>query len=841
MSDAGRKRSQKQSILQNALMMHQRGRLAEAELLYREMLELDPDDFDATHLLGVAFVQHGQLAEGEQLIARAIRLDPNDPTALHNRGSVLLTLKRFDEALADYDKAVALKPDYAEAFSGRASALKGLKRYDEALASYDRAITLKPNYAEAFSNRGNTLQDLERFDEALAEYDKAITFEPDYAEAFNNRGACLEKLNRPEEALASYDRAIFLKPSYAEAFANRGNALQNLRRFDLALASYDRAVALRPDYAEAFINRGNALQELKRFDEALADYDNAIALKPDHAEAFTNRGNALQQLKRFDEALAEYDKAIALKPNDAETFANRGNALQGLNRLDLALASYDRAIALKSSNADAFNNRGVCLEKLDLFEQALTSCEQALTIKPDHPYAFGTLARSVLKICDWTRTEKVANELKAHVAQRKSIVPPFISLACSNDAALQLKCAQRFVADQVPTPLRPLWHGRVWRHDKIKIAYLSADFREHPVAHLTAELFERHDRSRFDVLGVSFGRDDKSSMRSRLIKSFDVFEDVRFRSDDDVAKLLHRLEVDIAVDLNGHTRDARIGIFAHRPAPIQVNYLGFPGTTGADFIDYLIADKVVLPFCQQPHYTEKIVHLPECYQVNDSQRPIGNQASGRRQAGLPEHGFVFCCFNNSYKITAPVFDIWMRLLGAINGSVLWLLRDNETAGKNIRGEAAARGVDPERLVFGDRLAHEDHLARHRLADLFLDTLPYNAHTTASDALWVGLPVLTCCGETFAGRVAASILTAGGIPELVTHSLDDYEALALWLARDTSLLAGIRTKLAQNREVCPLFDSRRFARDIEAAYTTMWDIWQCGERPRSFSVVTEQRE
>jgi protein O-GlcNAc transferase len=635
MSDANANALQKRSVFQDALAMHQRGQLGEAERLYREVLKLDADDFDAVHLLGVISVQRGQFIEGEQLIAQALEIDPNEPNALNNRGIALAELKRFDEAVASFDKAIAHKPDYAEAFGGRGNALKALKRYDEAIASYERAISLKPDYAEAFSNRGN----------------------------------------------------------------------------------------------------------------------------------------ALAELKRFDEALTSYDKASE--------------------------------------------------------------------IKADYGYALGGAADCALKVCDWTQTAKRAEELKRQVAEGRSIVYPFVFLSYGADPALQLKCARSYIAEQIPIAPRPVCHGRIWRNDKIKVAYLSADFNQHPTAYLTAGLFEFHDRSRFDVLGVSFGSDDKSAIRSRLMNAFDQFHDVRFKNDRDVAELLHELKVDIAIDLKGYTQNARESILAHRPTPIQVNYLGYPGTMGADFIDYVIADKIVLPFDEQCHYTEKIVHLPECYQVNDSQRCIDGRTPNRQELGLPESGFVFCCFNNNYKITTPFFDVWMRLLKAVDGSVLWLLRDNESAEKNIRREAGTRGIDQGRLIFAGRMPLERHLARHRVADLFLDTLPYGAHTTASDALWAGLPVLTCCGDTFAGRVAASLLSAVGLPELVTHNLGDYEALALRLAQDSSLLTGLQTKLARNRDSRPLFNSKSFTRHLEAAYATMWNIWQSGEKPQSFSVAPEQ--
>ena len=401
--------------------------------------------------------------------------------------------------------------------------------------------------------------------------------------------------------------------------------------------------------------------------------------------------------------------------------------------------------------------------------------------------------------------------------------------------ALHLRCARSSIRDQIRVPPQPKATGPAWRNRRIKVAYLSADFRRHATAYLIAELIERHDRERFEVIGVSFGPDDNSDMRARLVGAFDRFVDVTRSSDEEAAQLIASARVDIAVDLMGHTQYSRPRILAFRPAPVQASYLGFPGTTGADFIDYIIADPIVAPFDRQPYFTEKIVHLPDCYQVNDTTRRIAPRMPTREEFGLPAESFVFCCFNTSWKIAPAVFDVWMRLLEAIPGSVLWLLRDSPDAESNLRREAAARGTDPARLVFAGRVAPDEHLARHRLADLFLDTLPYNAHTTASDALWAGLPLVTCCGATFAARVAASLLKAVGLPELVTDSLADYETLALRLARDDSLRRRFRARLEQNRLTCPLFDAERFRQHLEAAYQTMWGLWQRGESPRSFSV------
>jgi predicted O-linked N-acetylglucosamine transferase (SPINDLY family) len=477
------------------------------------------------------------------------------------------------------------------------------------------------------------------------------------------------------------------------------------------------------------------------------------------------------------------------------------------------------------------------LGRLHRYDEAIAAFERVLMLAPAHPHALAQLAASTLAICAWEKCAIVAHRLYDAMAAGTAIVAPHILLQLSVPPDVALAGARRYVEREVPAGPRldaasPATHG-----DKIRVAYLSGDFRIHPVAYLTAELFERHDRSRFEVIGLSFGPDDNSELRSRIAKSFNQFHDVRTASDRDVAALVRRLGIDIAVDLSGHTDNARPGVFRYRPAPVQVNYLGYPGTMGADFIDYIIADKVVLPFEQQPHYVERIVHLPDCFLVNDATKPISPTTPSRAEAGLPERGFVFCCFNNAYKISAEIFGVWMRLLGQVDGSVLWLSQLDPRACDNLRDAARAAGIDPARIVFAPRKpAIADHFARQRLADLFLDTPGYNAHTTTSDALWAGLPVLTWIGSTFPGRVAASLLQAVGLPELVTHTREDYEALALRLAREPALLAGIRLRLQQNRLTYPLFDTARFARHIERAYETMHENVRQGRAPRSFSVA-----
>jgi protein O-GlcNAc transferase len=788
-------------LLARAQQAHQSGRPTIAEALYLQILQTQPGHFEAQHLLGVLRAQQGRYGDALALVEGALKARPDSPAALTNHGLIL----------------------------------HKMKRHAEALASYDRALAIQPNHVEALNNRGNALAAADRYAEALASYDQAIAVRPDYAEAFNNRGNVLVALDRPQEALASYDRVLMLRPNDAEALCGRAQAFVKLGTFEQALVSYARALAIRPDDADALHDRGNVLARLKRYGDALRSYDRALAINPRNADALENRGNALLMLKRNEEALASYDAALALDPNSVRTLVSRGTAWKNLKRYEEALASYDAALARSPDHAEAHYGRGNALKEIKRYDEALASYDRARSIRPDHPDAFGWVD-AALATCDWRRTAGLVGDVAVELAAGRPVVTPFTLLGICDDPALQLQCAKNYLDETMPDRPQPLRNAASNRSGKLRIAYLSADFHNHATAYLTAELFELHDRARFETAAISFGRDDGGAMRQRLANAFDQFHDVQASSDRDVATLIRDLQIDIAVDLKGFTRDARPEILSFRPAPIQVNFLGFPATMGADFMDYIIADRIVLPFDQQRFYPEKIVHLPDCYQPNDSQRAIAEQTCTRREANLPDDGFVFCCFNNNYKITSPVFEAWMRLLAAVPGSVLWLLRDNDGAQVNLRRQAQARGIAPTRLVFADRTTLDVHLARYRLADLFLDTLPYNAHTTASDALWAGVPVLTCQGGTFAGRVAASLLHAVGLPEMVTLGLADYEAAAQRLATDASYLGAMRHRLEQNRRTCPLFDADRFRRHIEAAYAKMWDIrQQGGGAPQSFSI------
>jgi len=621
-----------------------------------------------------------------------------------------------------------------------------------------------------------------------------------------------------ERALFHFDEALALAPDYIEVHTARGNLLVAAGRYADALACFDAALGLMPDYLEAQVNRGAVLNKLKRFDDALAGLAEAIRRKPDCAEAYNNRGNVFLALNRRDDALADYQRATAINPHYADALMNRGNALNALGRNEEAVASFDQAIALAPGLAQAYNNRGIALRALKRIEEALASHERAFALNPDYVTAFGEARHIRAHMCRWTEAAGDA------ILPDQPVVGQAISPSYIFDIADDPRRHQAYArvwAEEKYGGIKPSPTPRSTGADRIRVGYFSSDFCNHATMYLMARLFELHDRTRFEIHVFSYSPKTNDEMQLRLREAVETFHDISGLDDREAAQLARSNGIDIAVDLKGYTQAGRAGIFAHRAAPVQVNYLGYPGTMGAEFIDYIIADPVVIPETHKHFYTEKVAYLPHSYQVNDDRRRISDRVFTRSELGLPKDGFVFCCFNNNYKISPAEFDIWMRLLATVEGSVLWLLKDNPWAAANLCREAEARGIDSRRLVFAERVSVADHLARHRCADLFLDTFNVNAHTTASDALWAGLPVVTKLGESFAARVASSLLHAMDLPELVTDSVEAYERLALVLATDRDRLATLKARTAERRTTAPLFDTARYARDLEDLYARLY--------------------
>jgi protein O-GlcNAc transferase len=638
---------------------------------------------------------------------------------------------------------------------------------------------------------------------------------------------------RLSEAEAKCRSILAGEPQHFEALYHLGSIKLQSKDLLEARAHFEKAISVKPDSVEALSALAFVLFTMSLFDEALAMSDQALVIAPSNSVAWVTRGNALHRSDRLEDALASYDKALDLSSNNIEALIARGTVLVALGRPDEAVANFDRI--LPGPNWINLLRRANLLLSLGLFAAAKRDFQRWIEMSSDPLPGWVGLARCASESCDWPGLVEPRQKVLAALDTGQPVAP-FVVLQLSGDPAQQLRGARIFapqmaLAAPLPARAKP-------RPDRLRLAYISPDFRIHPLAYLIAELLERHDRNRFETIGVSLGPQDGSDIRARIVVAFDQFHDMQTRSDNDIVALLRNLNVDIAIDLAGYTLHSRPSIFAHRVAPIQASYLGFCGTSGSNFIDYLLVDRVAVPPEQQRFFSEKLVYLPDSFMVTDSTQPISDAPQSRAQYGLPDEGFVFCCFNKNYKITQQVFDVWMRLLRAVEGSVLWLSANLDRGQENLRRYAQGQGVSPQRIVFAPGVSRAEHFARHRLADLFLDTLPYNAHTSANDALFAGLPLLTVLGTTFVGRVAASMLYAIGLDELVTRDLEEYEALALTLARDPVHLHAVRAKLATNRQTQPLFQIDRFRRNIEKVYDEMFGIYRRGEPPRHFDVAGE---
>ncbi|MBV9458647.1 MAG: tetratricopeptide repeat protein, partial [Bradyrhizobium sp.] len=782
-------------LMQQAVSAQRRGALPEARLLYERLLRLDPRNAVACGNLAIIAAQQGDLAGAERLFREGIRLRPDYPAGHNHLGTVLQQQGRWKEAIAAHAQAIELDPNYAEAHLALGNALKQQGDLDRAMRCYLAALSIRPTYAEAHNNTGIVLQMRGDLDEAVDSYRRAIAARPGYAEALFNLGSVQHQMGALEAAEASYRQVISLAPTIAVAHNNLGTVLKDKNDLDAALAALEQAIALQANYAEAHYNRGTVLQQQARAEDALVAYDRAIALRPDYIDAANNAGIVLQELGRYTDAIELYRKVGTSAHADINN--NMGTALLASGRPEEARQAFEQALVNRPDFPEAAYNLGNALRELGRLADAIAAWQQALQLRADYPDALSQLVYHRALACEWEHHAADQERLIGMV--RSGIrVPPFYLFATPATAADQWRAARQWMA-----PIQPPREGRYGHQPplpgvRLRLGYLSGDFHQHATAQLTAGLFEGHDRNCFEVFAYSYGAHDGSAMRARLTRAFDRFVDISALSYRDAAKAIYQDRIEILIDLKGYTHGSRPLIPALRPAPIQVSYLGYPATMGADFIDYILVDRFVVGEADQAVFSEKLVHLPVCYQANDPAFAIAASATSRRDWGLPEEGLVLCCFNNSYKLSPAMFDIWMRLLAATSGSVLWLLGTNKLVETNLRKETAARGLDPARLVFADVVPWAAHIERHRHADLFLDTLPCNAHTTASDALWGGVPVLTCRGDTFAGRVAGSLMNAIGMGELVTSSLREYEQTARALLDDPARLAAMRRKIEQKR-------------------------------------------
>lgn len=665
---------------------------------------------------------------------------------------------------------------------------------------------------------------------------QVLRFNSSIPEAWYNLGIARRGQGKRAEAIECQTKASLLTQHSADAQNSIGLEFIELDAYSQAERCLNQALAIDPGHTFALSNKANLRQRQRQFGEAEILLRRAIAIQQYHAPLHVNLGAVLNKLARFEAAEQILKRAVELDPSMPEAWNNLANARTGLKNYSEAASACRQAIELGPHQVDAYSNLGDILRESQRYAEACEVYGKLFERAPGIDFLSGRLLYTMMQCCDWSRFDELRTIIATNVRKGRRSADPFGYQAVSESTGDLLKCAKIFTQEYFPAD-KPYRHRQKPADPRpiIRVGYVSGEFRTQATAMLMAGLYEHHDRDRFKIVAFDNGDDDHSELRHRLELAFDEIVSIKSLDDAEAAQAIASRDIDILVNLNGFFGNGRQGVFSIRPSPIQVNYLGFPGTLGAEYMDYLIADSTVIPETEAGNYLEKIVYLPGCYQANDSKRPISDQALSRAEAGLPEKAFVFCCFNNTYKITPSRFALWMRILKRVEGSVLWLLADNPTATQNLKAAAEALGIPAERLVFGKRLPPADHLARHRLADLFLDSLPYNAHTTASDALWAGLPVLSQTGKTFPGRVATSLLKAIGLPELITTSEVEFEARAVELASDPAQLQSVKAKLIQNRLTTPLFDTAQFTRNIESAYQMMYDRLLAGLPPAHFRV------
>ena len=792
--------------LHASLRQHQAGNLDAAIAGYRAFLQEQPNHAEANRLLGLALFARGQVAPARAALERAAGLAPPNAALLNDLGNARRAMG---------DKAAAV-----EAFSA--------------------AIKAEPGFAFAHFNLADALLEAGDVQRASAAYEDIIArgiagIDGDF---HVNRGLCRLRLGDAAGAMEAFRAGLALEAGHSRAAASLSDTLQKLGSHREAVMFLTGFLDKQRASLETLISLGTGFLGLRDYSRALSLFERLATAKPPAPKALIGKGLALSGENRYQEAIQIFDEAFALDPHNAEALIGKGVALKALRRLPEAIETYRRAIEVAPLSVDAHFNLGNTLALFNRHEEALACYEHVLALDPGVTEALSSLVYTKQRRWDWAGLPEQRQSLLERVRARQYVANPFALLGICDDPELHQIAARAYTREtlRLAAIVQP---PPATQRDRLRIGYFSADFRNHAVMQLIAGALECHDRDAFEIHAFSYGPEAEDAMRARIRATMDHFHECARMSDGAITAMARRAGIDIAVDLNGYTQDARLGPFAARLAPVQVSYLGYPGTVGADFLDYILADATVLPLDQQRFYDEKIIHLPDSYQANDDRRVIAPDTPSRAEAGLPADGFVYCCFNNAYKITPEIFASWMRILAAVPGSVLWLLANDSDSIARLRGAAEAERIDPARLVFGPSLPSAQHLARHRLADLFLDTLPYNAHTTASDALWAGLPVLTQMGQAFAGRVAASLLNAVGLPEMITRDAAAYEALAIALGRDPARAAALKAKLAAAIPTAPLFNTPRFTRHLESAYRVMWQRHATGLAPEGFAVPAEE--
>ena len=818
-----------QSTINQLLNLYEQRQLEAVVEQAQALTHQYPKAFGLWNIIGAANKGLGQVVEASEAFKKVTELNPSYVDGFSNLGVTLHRQGKLDEALEAYKKALLIKPDSAEIQCYIGNSLKNQGKLEKAVEAYKSAIELKYDYTDAHNNLGIALKDQEKLDDAIEAYKKALSVDPKYVYAHYNLGKVFQTQGKLEKAIEAYKMALSLKPDYADVHNNMGAALKDQFKLEEAIQAYNNAISLKPDYAEAYSNMGAALNDQGKLEEAIEAYKMALSLRPDYAEAYYNMGNTLKDQGKLEEANAVYKRALNLKPNYAEAYQNIGVTLKDQGKLEEAIEAYKMALALRPNYAEAYYNMGNALKDQGKLKEAIEVYKSVLEVKPDFAEAHAQKLFLQAHLCDWNAIYQDGNSI-LELGTLKKDIQPFTVLALEDAPdrhrfRSELYASTKFPKRNLQPPARP-----VEKSDRLRIGYFSADFKEHPVAYLMAKVFEIHDRNLFEVFGYSIGLPKMDEMRKRLTSSFDIFRDLHNIGDAEVVKTVREEELDIAIDLTGYTQNTRSGLFSHRLAPVQINYLGYPGTLGAEFMDYIIADQILIPQDYQKFYSEKPIYLPHQYQAQDDSLVVSKKLLSREKLGLPEQGFVFCAINNNYKISPREFDIWMNLLHQVEESVLWLLEGNKWARQNLENEAKARGINSDRIIFTKKVPFDIYLSQFRQADLYLDTFNYNAGSTASNALWAGLPLITMPGKSYSARMASSLLHALEMPELIANSEKEYGELALGLAKNRKKLNAVRKKLSRNIKTAPLFQTERFTRNFEKGLRAAYSNYFEGKAP-----------
>ncbi len=793
------------------------GEYLEAKKHFFNLLQEDPNNIEILNTIGLIFANEENYIKAIEFFSKAISISDNVKFIKYNRGLSYHKLNQLDNALIDYSDEIKINPNYPDVWYNRAIIYEKLFNYEESIKNYDTVISLNPNNKEAFHNKGLVLISLNKYQESIQCFDSAILIDSDYQDSYLSKSEALVRMMLYSKAIEVLKKYISIDNKAYIVWFNLGTIYLKINEYENAINSLLNAVTINPLFEEAYLNLGNAYKFKGDFINSLTSYNKSLEINKNYFDALINKGVLFQEFMLNKNAMECYENAISLNQMSAAAWLNKGNLFHNLKKYSDAISCYQQALSIDNSMPEIYFSIGKTLVQMGEYQESIFFFDKLIQINPEHPYLFGEIINAKTKICSWVDIEIDINNCLSQIAKSKDACQPFYTVGFCDDPMLQKKCSELYINKNFP-PINTDSLLKNWeKSKKIKIGYYSSDFHNHATAHLIAGLFEHHNKDKFEIYGFSFGPVTNDIKQIRIKDSFDFFYNLEDASDLEVVSLSRHIGINIAIDLKGFTTGSRTRIFSYRVAPIQINFLGYPGTMGADYIDYLIADEYVIPLDYQKYYSEKIIYLPDCYQINDTLNENFSISNGREEFGLPQNAFVYCSFNNNYKITFELFKVWMNILKSVKNSVIWLLQDNEFAVKNLKNAALQLGVDPNRLIFAKRSSWDFHIARHSFADLFLDTYPCNAHTTASDALRAGLPLITISGDTFASRVAGSLLKTVGLDELIFRNYDDYQSTAVELAFASEKLLAVKEKLKFGVANSSLFKPKVFARNLENSF------------------------